>query len=50
MKLNRLSSALLVAGLAMPGVALATNGMNMEAYGPIALYVGPWPTTMVMQP
>lgn len=37
---NRFNSALLLAGIAMPGLALATNGMNMEGYGPIALGMG----------
>ncbi|BCB25846.1 aromatic hydrocarbon degradation protein [Sulfurimicrobium lacus] len=29
-----------LAGLAVPGVSFATNGMNMEGYGPIALGMG----------
>lgn len=40
MKITRLNSALLLAGFAVPGFAFATNGMNMEAYGPIALGMG----------
>src|SRR5574340_1074811 len=32
--------AVVVAGLAVPGVSFATNGMNMEGYGPIALGMG----------
>src|SRR5574340_398287 len=32
--------AVVVAGLAVPGVSFATNGMNMEGYGPMALGMG----------
>lgn len=32
--------AVLFGGLAVPGLSLATNGMNMEGYGPIALGMG----------
>lgn len=38
MHLKKLASAM--AFMAIPGSALATNGMNMEAYGPIALGMG----------
>jgi len=40
MKLKKLAGALAVAGLAIPGIALATNGMNLEGYGPIAASMG----------
>lgn len=40
MQLNKLSTALLVAGLTTSGAALATNGMNLEGYGPIATGMG----------
>lgn len=38
MKLNLLVGA--VAGVMVPGMALATNGMNLEGYGPIATGMG----------
>lgn len=40
MELKRLIGAMAVSGLVMPGVALATNGMNMEGYGPVATGMG----------
>ena len=40
MYLNKVPAALVAAGLAMPGFALATNGMLMEGYGPIATGMG----------
>lgn len=40
MKMKTLVGALAVAGLAAPGLALATNGMNMEGYGPVATGMG----------
>ncbi len=40
MQLKTLTRMLAVAGLTLPGVALATNGMNMEGYGPIASGMG----------
>lgn len=38
MQLTKLAAAM--ACMAIPGLASATNGMNMEAYGPIALGMG----------
>ena len=40
MQLNKLAAMLAAAGLAVPGLALATNGMLMEGYGPIAAGMG----------
>jgi long-chain fatty acid transport protein len=40
MRLKTLVHGLAIAGLAVPGMALATNGMNMEAYGPVAAGMG----------
>ncbi len=40
MKLNKLCAALVCAGCITPGIALATNGMDMEGYGPIATSMG----------
>ena len=40
MKLKTLAHGLALAGLVIPGIALATNGMNMEAYGPVAAGMG----------
>lgn len=40
MKLKKIVSALATLALAAPGVALATNGMNMEGYGPVATGMG----------
>ncbi|MBT9538413.1 OmpP1/FadL family transporter [Thiobacillus sp.] len=40
MQLNKLATALAVVGMAVPGLAAATNGMLMEAYGPIAQGMG----------
>ncbi len=40
MHLNKLAAVLAAAGLAVPGAALATNGMLMEGYGPIATAMG----------
>ena len=40
MHLNKLTATLAAVGLAVPGLALATNGMLMEGYGPIALGMG----------
>jgi len=40
MKLNKLCAALVCAGCVTPGLAFATNGMNMEGYGPIATAMG----------
>jgi long-chain fatty acid transport protein len=40
MKLNKLCAALVCAGCITPGLAFATNGMNMEGYGPIATAMG----------
>ena len=40
MQLNKLAAALAVMGLAAPSLALATNGMVMEGYGPIAAAMG----------
>jgi long-chain fatty acid transport protein len=40
MQLNKLAATLAVLGLASPSLALATNGMIMEGYGPIATGMG----------
>jgi len=40
MQLNRLAATLAAVGLAAPSLAMATNGMLMEAYGPIAAGMG----------
>jgi long-chain fatty acid transport protein len=40
MQLNRLAATLAAVGLAAPSLALATNGMLMEGYGPIAAGMG----------
>lgn len=40
MQLNKLAATLAVVGLAVPSLAMATNGMVMEAYGPIAAGMG----------
>jgi long-chain fatty acid transport protein len=40
MRLKTLVHGLAIAGLTVPGIALATNGMNMEAYGPVAAGMG----------
>lgn len=40
MRFNKLNSALFLAGMALPSLVQATNGMNMEGYGPIALGMG----------
>ncbi len=40
MQLNKLAATLAALGLAVPSLALATNGMVMEAYGPIATGMG----------
>ena len=40
MQLNKFAATLAAAGLAVPGLALATNGMLMEGYGPIAAGMG----------
>ena len=40
MQLNKLATALAVVGMAVPGLAAATNGMLMEGYGPIAQGMG----------
>lgn len=40
MQLNRLAATLAVMGLAAPSLAMATNGMLMEGYGPIAAGMG----------
>lgn len=40
MQLKKITCVLALAGLAVPGLALATNGMNMEAYGPTAAGMG----------
>lgn len=39
MRLKKIMGVVL-AGLVVPGASLATNGMNMEGYGPIALGMG----------
>ncbi|MBW8307121.1 MAG: outer membrane protein transport protein [Thiobacillus sp.] len=40
MQLNKLAATLAAVGLAVPSLATATNGMVMEAYGPIAAGMG----------
>lgn len=40
MKMNKILAALCVAGLATPQFANATNGMNMEGYGPVSTAMG----------
>ncbi|HMM53841.1 MAG TPA: outer membrane protein transport protein [Candidatus Desulfobacillus sp.] len=40
MRLKTLASALAFSGLLVPGLALATNGMNMEGYGPVSTGMG----------
>jgi len=40
MQLNKLAATLAAVGLAVPNLALATNGMLMEGYGPIAAGMG----------
>lgn len=40
MKLKKFVGVLAAVGIAAPGVALATNGMNLEGYGPIAASMG----------
>jgi len=40
MQLNKLAATLAAVGLAVPGAAMATNGMIMEGYGPIAAGMG----------
>jgi len=40
MRLNQLAATLAAAGLAVPGLAMATNGMLMEGYGPVAAGMG----------
>lgn len=40
MKLKKIIGVLAAAGIAAPGIAFATNGMNMEGYGPIATGMG----------
>ena len=40
MQLNKCAAALAALGMAVPGMALATNGMLMEGYGPIATGMG----------
>jgi long-chain fatty acid transport protein len=40
MQLNKLAATLAAMGLAVPGAAMATNGMIMEGYGPIAAAMG----------
>jgi len=40
MQLNKLAATLAAVGLAVPGPAMATNGMIMEGYGPIAAGMG----------
>jgi len=40
MQLNKLAAMLAATGLAVPGLAMATNGMLMEGYGPIAAGMG----------
>lgn len=40
MKLKKIVGVLAAIGIAAPGVALATNGMLMEGYGPIATGMG----------
>ena len=40
MQHNKLAATLAAVGLAVPGLAMATNGMIMEGYGPIAAGMG----------
>jgi long-chain fatty acid transport protein len=40
MQLNKLAATLAAVGLAAPSLAIATNGMIMEGYGPIAAAMG----------
>lgn len=40
MQLKKSAAALIAAGMTLPGFALATNGMLMEGYGPIATGMG----------
>jgi len=40
MQLNKLAATLAALGLAVPSLAMATNGMIMEGYGPIAAGMG----------
>ncbi len=40
MRLNKLVGTFAAMGMAVPGLALATNGMLMEGYGPIATGMG----------
>jgi long-chain fatty acid transport protein len=40
MQLNKLAATLAAVGLAAPGLTMATNGMIMEGYGPIAAGMG----------
>jgi long-chain fatty acid transport protein len=40
MQVNRLAATLAAVGLAAPSLSMATNGMLMEAYGPIAAGMG----------
>lgn len=40
MQQNKLAATLAAAGLAVPSLAMATNGMIMEGYGPIAAGMG----------
>jgi len=40
MQLNKLAATLAAVGLAAPSLAMATNGMIMEGYGPIAAGMG----------
>ena len=40
MRLNQLAATLAAARLAVPGLAMATNGMLLEGYGPVAAGIG----------
>lgn len=40
MKINKIAASLALAGIIFPGVAMATNGMLMEGYGPISTGMG----------
>lgn len=40
MQLKKFAAAMAAAGMTLPGLALATNGMLMEGYGPIAAGMG----------
>lgn len=40
MQLKKFAAAMAAAGMTLPGLALATNGMLMEGYGPIASGMG----------